>query len=124
MRTIEMNGTAYPVKFGMGFLKKINGKKKVAVEGMPGTQQNVGLRYAYSQLMDGNVETLIDVILLANETEEPRLSRQTVEEFIDDDTVDIDRVFDDVTNFLSTSNATKKQVAIVKEAIEKEMAKL
>lgn len=124
MKTIEMKGTAYPVKFGMGFLKKINGQKKVVVDGMPGTQQNVGLRYAYSQLMDGNVETLINVILLANETEEPRLSRQTVEEFIDDDTVDIDRVFDDVTNFLSTSNATKKQVAIVKEAIEKEMAKL
>lgn len=123
MRTIEMNGTAYPIKFGMGFLKKINGQKKIAVDGMPGTQQNVGLRYAYSQLMDGNVETLIDVILLANETEEPRLSRQTVEEFIDDDTVDIDRVFDDVTIFLSTSNATKKQVAIVKEAIEKELAK-
>jgi hypothetical protein len=123
MRTIEMNGTAYPIKFGMGFLKKINGQKKIAVDGMPGTQQNVGLRYAYSQLMDGNVETLIDVILLANETEEPRLSRQTVEEFIDDATVDIDRVFDDVMDFLSTSNATKKQVAIVKEAIEKEMAK-
>lgn len=123
MRTIEMNGTAYPVKFGMGFLKKINGQKKIAVDGMPGTQQNVGLRYAYSQLMDGNVETLIDVILLANETEEPRLTRQTVEDFIEDDTTDIDRVFEDVMAFLSASNATKKQVVIVKEAVEKEMAK-
>ena len=54
---------------------------------------------------------------------EPRVTRKTLDEFVDQADTDIDEVFEKVLGFLKTANATRKVTESVMEAVEKEMKK-
>lgn len=123
MYELEINGQMVPFNFGMGFLRNINKTVSIPVDGMQNVKQNVGLRYVVTRLMSGDTEALIEVLDKANEGCDPRVPRKTLDLFIDDESTDIDEVFEKVMGFLKTANATKKAVLDVIEAVEKEKEK-
>lgn len=123
MVELEINGQMVPFNFGMGFLREINKKVSVPVEGMPNVRQNVGLRYSVAKLLDSDVEALEEVLDTANMGCDPRLTKKALDFFIDDENTDIEEVFEKTLGFLKTSNATKNVTLEVIEAVEKEKAK-
>ena len=103
---IIMNGMPYTFNFGMGFLKEINNR---AVSKVPNSNYSVktGAKFIIAQVVDGDVEALADVLMTANKGETPRLSVKEVYDFIEDESTDIEAVFEQVKDFFGKANATK-----------------
>ena len=117
MFEITINGTVYKLKFGIGFVKEVNGRRQASLGN--GMKEDVGLEYVIAKIQEGDILTLVDVLDLGNKyAGEPRLTRSVIEEYLEDENTDIERLFDDVLGFFEKSNATKKKVKMVKEATE------
>ncbi|WP_396425521.1 tail assembly chaperone [Lactococcus cremoris] len=116
---LTINNKVYQFGFNIGFLRNINKTITVDVDGMDGVKRNVGLRYSVGLLLDGDLETLVDVLDLANKGQSTRLTKKAIEEFIDNTDTDVDEVFDNVIEGLKQANATKKATLATIEAIEK-----
>jgi len=123
MFEIEMNGTVYKFKFGMGFLRTVEEKAKVPVEGMPGQQVNAGLQMLIGHMLQYDTDELAELLYLANQGFEPRVTRKTIDAYIDDEDTDIDALFEQVMDFLKRSNATKKKVTEFLAQAEKNQTK-
>lgn len=125
MFELTINGEVYQLNFGMGFLREMNQKISVPVDGMPGVKKNVGLRYGIANVIDGDIEMLEEVIDIANKGQKPRLTKKILDEYIEDESTDVDELFDTVVGFLKTANVTKKETKSIMEAVmeaEKEKA--
>ena len=118
MMELTINGTVYEFNFGMGFLREINKRVQTPVDGLKGVDKNIGLQFTVASIIDGDVEALVDALDIANKGMNPRLTRQTLDAYIDDADTDIDGLFTMVIDFLSKANATKKTVASLQEAIK------
>lgn len=118
MADIVINGTSYPLKFGMKFLRDVNKRESVPVDGMPGVEQHVGVRWMIAEIMDRSIEALADAIFTANRTETPRLDLSTIDEFLADENTDIEQVFEDVLSFFEKANVTAKTFQDVKKAVD------
>ena len=116
---LTINGNVYQFSFNIGFLRLINKTIAVDVDGMDGVKRNVGLRYSVGLLLDGDLETLVDVLELANKGQSTRLTKKAIEDYIDNADTDVDEVFDSVIEGLKQANATKKATLATIEAIEK-----
>lgn len=105
---IEVNGEIYQLVAGFGFLHEVN--KKVTVD-IPNTgkKKEVGLKFMVASIIDGDIDALADCIFYMNVGQTPRLKKADVENYLED-VDDIDKVFEDVINFLSQANACKKEV--------------
>ena len=119
---LTINGNVYQFSFNIGFLRLINKTIAVDVDGMDGVKRNVGLRYSVGLLLDGDLETLVDVLELANKGQNPRLTKKAIEDYIDNADTDVDEVFDGVIEGLKQANSTKKATLATIEAIEKAQA--
>ena len=119
---LVINGNVYQFSFNIGFLRNINKTITVDVDGMDGVKRNVGLRYSVGLLLDGDLETLVDVLELANKGQSTRLTKKAIEDYIDNADTDVDEVFDSVIEGLKQANATKKATLATIEAIEKAQA--
>lgn len=115
---LTINGKVYNFKFGIGFVKKINKTAQVPVDGMPGVKEDMGLAFAVTKILSGDVIALVDALELANEGFDPRITRGELEGYIDSEDTDIDKLFDKVTDFLERANATKKTTQKMKKALE------
>ena len=116
---LTINGNVYQFSFNIGFLRNINKTITVDVDGMDGVKRNVGLRYSVGLLLDGDLETLVDVLELANKGQSTRLTKKAIEDYIDNADTDVDEVFDSVIEGLKQANATKKATLATIEAIKK-----
>ena len=117
MFEITINGTVYKFKFGIGFVKEVNGRRQAPLGN--GMKEDVGLEYVIAKIQEGDILTLVDVLDLGNKyAGEPRLTRSVIEGYLEDENTDIERLFDDVLGFFEKSNATKKKVKMIKEATE------
>lgn len=117
MFEITINGTVYKLKFGIGFVREVSGRRQVALDS--GVKEDVGLEYAIAKIQEGDIVMLADVLELGNKyAGEPRLTRSVIEGYLEDENTDIERLFDDVLGFFEKSNATKKKVKMIKEATE------
>lgn len=117
MFEITINGTVYGLKFGIGFVKEVSGRRKITLDN--GMKEDAGLEYAIAKIQEGDILTLVDVLDLGNKyAGEPRLTRPVIEGYLEDENTDIERLFDDVLGFFEKSNATKKKVKMIKEATE------
>ena len=105
---IEVNGEIYQLVAGFGFLHEVNKKLSIDVPNT-GTKKEVGLKYMVASIIDGDIEALADCIFYMNIGQSPRLKKAQVESYLED-VEDIDKVFEDVINFLSQANACKKEV--------------
>ena len=119
---LTINGSVYQFSFNIGFLRNINKTITVDVDGMDGVKRNVGLRFSVGLLLDGDLETLVDVLELANKGQSTRLTKKAIEDYIDNADTDVDEVFDSVIEGLKQANATKKATLATIEAIEKAQA--
>ena len=124
MMELTIKGQVYQFNFGMGFLREINKQTNVPVDGAPGVKKDVGFRYALMNLTDGDTEALVNVLDIANKGQELRVTRNFLDEYIDDESTDIDGLFDTVMGFLKSANAVKRIVKEVLEAVEKEKKRL
>lgn len=120
MYDIEINGTSYPVKFGMNFIREMNKRVTVAMDAWDGKEENVGLNYYIAKLMDGDLEALQQILFVANKTETPKLNISMLDEWFEDENTDIDAIFKQVTDFLSEANCTKKACRTIKKAVEEQ----
>ena len=123
MFELTINGQVYAFNFGMGFMREINKKIGVPVDGLPDVKKNVGLQYAVAGIIDGDIEALVEALDVANKGNSPRVTKALLDSYIDDTETDIDKLFEDVLDFLKRANATKKTVAMLLKAIEDEKAK-
>lgn len=123
MFELTINEVVYSFHFGMGFMREINRKVGVPVDGLPDVKKNIGLRYHVAGIIDGDLESLVEVLLAANKGQNPRITAEKLDAFIDDASTDIDFLFREVLDFLGKQNATKKVVQEILENIEKQKAK-
>ena len=120
MFELEINGQVYQFKFGMGFLREVNKMTTIPVKDIPGKEMNIGMQYAFGELLDGNVETLCDVLYIANKDQKPRLRKEDIDSYIENENTDIEDVFKQVIDFLKSANATKKITAEVLKMMEEQ----
>ena len=123
MFELTIKGSVYQFKFGMGFMRKLNRELKQPVDGLKDVEQNIGLQYKIACVMEGDVEALIDILDTANVGFEPRISRDKLDEYIDDENTDIDGLFEKVLDFLRKANATKKVMQKLDKADAEQKAK-
>ena len=107
MMELQVKGQVYQFKFGFGFMREID--KQQIVKAPNGTQQNIGFKTAVGGILDGDAQALEDVLHLANKGQEPRLTADVLEEYIEDEETDVDALFDGVIDFLKKSNVSKKK---------------
>ena len=81
---LTINGQVYQFNFGMGFMREMNKKVSMPVDGVKDAKKNIGLRYAVAGIMDGDVEALEDLLLVANKGQNPRATTEILDEYIDD----------------------------------------
>lgn len=117
---LTINGHVYQFNFGMGFMREMNKKVTMPVDGVKDAKRNIGLRYAVAEIMDGDIEVLVDLLDAANNGQNPRVTRDQLDGYIDDPETDIDKLFEDTLGFLKTANATKKTVAEIEKAVAEE----
>lgn len=122
MFELTIKGVVYQFNFGMGFLREINKTIATGVDGVKDVKKNIGLRYTIALMMDGDVEALVDILDYANKAYNPRVTRNELDSYIES-VENLDKLFEDVLDFLRKANATKKTVVSLEEAIEKEKAK-
>jgi hypothetical protein len=120
MFELTIGGTVYQFKFGMGFLRDMNKKINIPVDGLPGVKENVGLRYAVGMLFANDIETLVEVLFAANKGFQPRITAEKLDAYIEDEVEDIDELFREVLDFLKSANATKKTVAELQKVFDKQ----
>lgn len=124
MFELTINENVYQFNFGMGFLRKIDPiVTKPLEDGIKGKVQNLGLRYAVGALIDNDPEMLVDVLLIANEGNTPRLQKKDVESHIENESTDLEALFNTVLGFLQTANVTKKTTQTMLEAVKAEQEK-
>lgn len=122
MFEITVAGKVYPFHFGMGFMREINKKVGTTIDGLPDVKKNMGLQYYVAGILDGDIEALVEVLDTANKGQKPRITRDLLDSYIDDPETDIEKLFDDVLDFLSNANATKKITQMLKAEVEKRNA--
>ncbi len=108
MFELTIGDSVYQFNFGMGFLRDINKRVDIPVDGLPGVRENVGLRYTIGMLLTNDLETLVEVLFTANKGFKPRVTPEKLDAFIEDADTDVDALFAEVLDFLKKSNATKK----------------
>ncbi len=107
MMELTIKGNVYQFNFGMGFMREINKTLGKPLDGIPGKEENIGMQYKIAGVISGDCEALVDVLYAANKGREPRVTRQLLDDYIDE-VEDIEAFFDEVLDFLKRMNATKK----------------
>lgn len=108
MNEIEIYGERYPVNFGIGFVRNINKTVKTKIEGWNGVTQDIGFRYHLACMISGDYDSLEEIILYGNAGKTPRIKRETLDAYIDDDNTDNEELIDKILGFLQNAAATKK----------------
>lgn len=122
MFELTINNQVYEFNFGMGFMREVNKHIGVPVDGLPDVKKNIGLQYAVAGIIDNDLEVLVDVLDTANKGCSPRVTRNLLDSHIDNEETDIDKLFEDVLDFLKSANATKKVTLELLERVEAEKA--
>lgn len=118
MFELTIKEEVYQFHFGMGFMREINKKVSVPVDGLPNVKKNIGLQYYVASVIDGDLEALADVLDAANMGMKPRITKNLFDYYIDEECSDVEALFADVMGFLQSANATKKTVALLLEQVE------
>lgn len=104
---ISINGQSYEFKAGMGFIREINSHVQQKANGVT---ENIGLEVRFLQLLQGDPEALVDILVTANKGFEPRLTAKALEDYMENGCEDVEGLFNDTIDFLSTSNCCKVKV--------------
>lgn len=116
MMELTINGQVYEFNFGMRFLREIN---KTAKTSAGDVEKNIGFSYAVGGIIDNDPETLVDVLYAANVGQNPRVTKELLDSYIDDPDTDIDGLFEETMDFFGKTNATKMKTKKILEEVEK-----
>lgn len=113
-----INDKQYNFRFGVGFLKDIQGRYK-ETSGNLTVQIPAGFKYQLAGMLDGDITALADILLTANKTETKRVTPSELYGYLDDENTDIDALVSEVVDFLSKANACRSLTNQVLKGIEK-----
>lgn len=100
---LEINGKKYSFKFGIKFVRELN---KVAGASIKGMKFGMALSTTLPALQSDDPAALSNILYAANATESPRLTQNEVDEYLDSD-ADLGKLFKEVIDEITESNATK-----------------
>lgn len=118
MMELTINGNIYSFNFGFAFMKELNPKVTQTVDGI-GKSEQIGMKYEIANFLDGSVESLVNILHAANKGQDPRLTRNALERYIEDPDTDIDELCKTVTDFLSKANVTRRETQKLLAALER-----
>lgn len=118
MFELVIKDVAYPLNFGMGFVRKLDKSVNIPVDGLPGVKKDIGLTYAIMSLMDNDIVMLANVIDIANEGQNPRLTKAAIDAYLEDENTNIEELFDKILSFFKSANCTKRTAARVDAALK------
>ena len=124
MMELTIGGKVYQFRFGLGFVREIDKRVTKPMNGINGKVQNMGMQFAVAGLIDQDPVELVEILDVANKTEKPRVTRQELDAYIEDENTDTDALFSEVLDFLKSANATKKITESVIEETEKAKKKV
>lgn len=115
---LTIENKTYSFRFGIGFVRYLDGKSSIEQNGV---QFGIGLETLIPNLLTGNTVTLSDCLFVANRTENPRVTQEQLDNYIDNENTNIDDLFDDVLKELKKSNATKKKAEMLMKEYDEKM---
>lgn len=121
MFELTIKDTVYQFRFGLGFVREIDKTKTQKAEN--GTTINVGLNYAVAALIDKDPLEVVNILDIANKTENPRVKRAALDEYIEDEDTDFDALCEEMLDFFKRGNATRTKTESVLKLVEEEKAK-
>lgn len=118
MMELTIDGQVYQFNFGMRFLREIN---KTVKSHVGDVEKNSGFRYAVAGIIDREPETLVDVLYTANVGQNPRVTKELLDSYLDKEDTDIEALFEMVMDFFKRTNATKTTALKLLEEVKKRM---
>lgn len=120
MQTMELviGDKTYQFKAGIGFMTQANKTQAVVNEGI---RVEVGLQFMIGNIMEGDVLALRDALVMMAEGS-PKATVQIINSYIEDESTDIDALFEQVLDFFEKSNCTKKTVQKLRDVKAKQKA--
>lgn len=104
---LTIKGQVYKFSFGVGFAREMNKLGANNIGDGNGLYNDEGLQVIIAGIIDGNTASIVDALYEANRNYEPRITKETLEEYIDSlDT--FDDFIEELKGFLSKSNSTVK----------------
>lgn len=115
---LEINGTTFEFRFGIGFMKEIQSRYKEMASISVAIPN--GFKYVVASMLDGHIEDLFDILYTANKTEKPRITEKSLMEYLEDESTDIESLIQEVKSFLLKANASKSLMNQIMEALAEE----
>lgn len=122
MLELTIKEKTYSFRFGMGFLREVDKQSYTTVEGS-NVKKNTGFQFAVADLYDENPEGLVNILLIANKTEQPRVNRDLLDFYIEEECSDVAALCEEVLDSLKLGNATKKKTEDTLNFIEEQLQK-
>ena len=121
MFELTIRDKVYQFRFGMGFVREIEKTRQQKTDN--GIIANVGLQYAIAALIDEDPVEIVNILDIANKTEKPRVTKDLLDEYIEDENTDFEALCKQILDFFEKGNCTKKKTAAVMALVEAERAK-
>lgn len=109
---LTINNKDYTFKFGLRFVRELD---KTVHKTENGVEFGVGTSIKMAQLiLDRDLTVLSDILVIANQTETPRIKAVDLDTFIEEHD-DVEELLNDVIAELETSNATASKTKPFRE---------
>lgn len=112
---LTINDKTYNAKFGVKFVRALDKAYPIEQQGL---KFGMALSAKIPELYAKNIASLADVIYYGTVTESPRPSLAEVETFVEE-CEDLEKLFDDVLQELSESNAGKSLLSEMNQGLKK-----
>lgn len=112
---LVINGKTHNVKFGVKFVRSLDKAYPIKQQGL---KFGMALSAKIPELYAKNIASLADIIYHGTVTESPRPSLVDVETFVEEHE-DLEKLFDDVLQELSESNAGKSLMSEMNQGLKK-----
>lgn len=110
---LTINDKEYNFIFGFGFIREMNRRYSVVEQGMT---MKLGLDSTLVNFFNEDIETLIEMLKVANQTESPRVAEKDLISLVDE--MGSEKLFDLVLDELKKSEFTKKKTLTVENRIK------
>ena len=122
---IKVNNKDVNLNFGVRFIRELDRKNGMTLD-IKGVEQNFGmaLTKAVPALRSYDVAVLADLLYCAAWDNRERPSQSDIDAYLDDEKTNIDKLIDDITKELKSSNAAQKKKKNLKAQIVKGTTRL